>query len=125
MTSFTSYSSNSKSGSSFYFSADTKYLVKTTSWDEKEVMMKSLPEYYQVRGGCHGNAYKKHVMRYPNTLLPRFYGLYKVEMGGYSNRFLVTENVFDTRLPIHEIYDLKVSCEISAKFLTVKGFDCS
>jgi hypothetical protein len=52
--------------------------------------------------------------KYPNTLIPRFYGLHKLKSinkkDGKANEiyFVVMANLFDSPLPIHEQYDLKV-----------------
>jgi hypothetical protein len=49
-------------------------------------------------------------MKYTNTLLPRFYGLYTVRMGASKITFLITENIFfnESNFSMHETYDLKV-----------------
>lgn len=45
-----------------------------------------------------------------DTLLPRFFGLYRIRpKGGNNVRFVVMNNVFNTSLQIHERYDLKGS----------------
>lgn len=49
-------------------------------------------------------------MQNPSTLITRFYGLYAIKPRkvGHNVRFIVMNNVFDTQLPIHIRYDLKV-----------------
>jgi hypothetical protein len=44
-------------------------------------------------------------MKYPDTLLVRYYGLYKIN----HSPFVVMGNCFVTDINIHEIYDLKGS----------------
>lgn len=54
--------------------------------------------------------YYTHVMRYPDTLLTRFFGLHRVKPhGGRNVRFVVMGNLFCTGHAIHRRYDLKGS----------------
>eukprot|EP00761_Pharyngomonas_kirbyi_P012551 gb/GECH01012578.1/.p1 GENE.gb/GECH01012578.1/~~gb/GECH01012578.1/.p1 ORF type:complete len:486 (+),score=102.55 gb/GECH01012578.1/:1-1458(+) len=95
-----------RSGAMFFFSQDGQYAIKTITRREVQYLKQILPEYYN------------HVMRNPNTLLPRFYGLHRLKPGKGSNvRFVVMNNVFDTDKRIHQMYDLKGS--------TVKRFASS
>jgi len=51
----------------------------------------------------------KYVIREPNTLLVRFYGLHRVKLPhGRKIHFVVMENVFPPNRDMHETYDLKV-----------------
>jgi hypothetical protein len=58
--------SNSKSGQFFFFSHNSKYMIKTISHDEMRFLKHFLPDYYY------------HLMAHPNTLLTRFFGMHKV-----------------------------------------------
>lgn len=48
-------------------------------------------------------------MRNRHTLLPKFYGLYCVHIGGKNIRLVVMNNLLPTSVPIHLKYDLKGS----------------
>jgi Phosphatidylinositol-4-phosphate 5-Kinase/EF-hand domain pair len=103
LSSFHTFESSSKSGASFFFSHDRRYLIKTASRQEMDFLIHLLPEYFS------------HCIRNENTLLPRFCGLhmlkYKDSQFGTREtlRFVVMTNVFATTLPVHEVYDLKGS----------------
>ncbi|EGC28484.1 hypothetical protein DICPUDRAFT_160088, partial [Dictyostelium purpureum] len=100
-----------RSGSFFYKSEDSKYFLKTIPSSEYETFTKLFPSYYQ------------HIMKYPNSLLPRFLGVYrlkgKLKLSGasYFNSahrdiiFVVMVNLFysEQKLEIKEKYDLKGS----------------
>ena len=54
--------------------------------------------------------YYRHVHTYQDTLLTKFFGLYRVKpKGGRKVRFVVMGNLFNTDLRIHQRYDLKGS----------------
>ncbi|EGC35864.1 hypothetical protein DICPUDRAFT_97761 [Dictyostelium purpureum] len=100
-----------RSGSFFYKSEDCKYFIKTIPSSEYDTFTKLFPSYYQ------------HIKKYPNTLLPRFFGVYrlkgKLKLSGasyYSSAhrdiiFVVMANLFysEQKLEIKEKYDLKGS----------------
>jgi len=50
-------------------------------------------------------------MKYPNTLLVRYYGLYEIKSENKKryDAFVIMGNCFETDKTIHEIYDLKGS----------------
>ena len=77
-----------KSGSFFYFSHDTKYMLKTITPGEKRFLKKILRAYYN------------HVMANPDTLVIRFYGFHMVQPHGGPKMHFVD---------IQERYDLKGS----------------
>jgi len=85
--------SDGKSGSFFYYSYDGRFLLKTVPLEEYNSLASILPAYY------------KHLEKYPNSLIGRFFGLHKIN----QTAFVVMENVFQTNLPIHRVYDLKGS----------------
>ncbi|KAI7868768.1 SAICAR synthase-like protein [Spinellus fusiger] len=87
-----------KSGSFFYYSRDYRFIIKTIHHSEHKFMRKVLKDYYQ------------HVCKNPNTLLCRFYGLYRIKLPhGRKIHFVVMSNVFPANKDIHETYDLKGS----------------
>ena len=47
--------------------------------------------------------------KHPNSLLPRFFGLYKLQVKKKWMRIVVMNNAFDTQLFVHQKYDLKGS----------------
>eukprot|EP01133_Synstelium_polycarpum_P007751 gene7751-9086_t len=97
-----------RSGSFFYKSKDDRYFLKTIPTNEYLTFIKLFPSYYQ----------------YSNSLLPRFYGLFRlkgklhnVSAGGNETTrdrdvvFIVMENLFYSTplMTMHERYDLKGS----------------
>ena len=74
-----------------------KYMIKTQSKAECKFFMNILPQYV------------KHLHNYPNSLLVRFYGMYRVTMKSLSKSiyFVIMSSVFYTEKPIHIKYDLK------------------
>jgi hypothetical protein len=81
----------------FYFSHDGLYLVKTLGDDEMHSMIKMLPGYYA------------HIAKNPNSLLVKYFGLYKLVVDGKERNLTVMANVFHTTLDIHKRFDLKGS----------------
>ena len=62
-----------KSGAVFYLSEDYKFIFKTVSKKESKFLRRMLPNYYA------------HAMRSRNTLLPRFYGLFRITTAAKRN----------------------------------------
>ena len=89
--------SSGKSGSFFYYSYDSKYLMKTIPESEFEKFKGMLKDYYL------------YMLEHPNTLLQRFFGLYICIFNDVKMYFVVMNNVFNTPLQIHYKYDLKGS----------------
>ena len=93
--------STSKSGSLFYHTRDGKYILKTISEKEYRFFRKILGDYF------------KHLMSNKYTLLPKFYGCYKLirKIGKAKVRmyFITMDNVFGTHREIQIKYDLKGS----------------
>ena len=89
--------SSGKSGSFFYYSYDSKYLMKTIPECEFEKFREMLQDYYL------------YMYEHPQTLLQRFFGLYMCIFNDTKMHFVVMNNVFDTPLQIHYKYDLKGS----------------
>ncbi|ETO20783.1 phosphatidylinositol-4-phosphate 5-Kinase, partial [Reticulomyxa filosa] len=90
--------SNSKSGQFFFYSHDGQFLIKSMTRSESLFLRKILPPYYH------------YVQGQPNTLITRFYGMYRVKVPGRKEiYFVVMGSVFHSTLEIHKIYDLKGS----------------
>jgi hypothetical protein len=86
-----------KSSSFFYYSYDTRFVLKTISKEECLFLRDILIQYY------------KHVQANPNTLISRFFGLHRVKPHKKDVRyFVVMDNVFGS-LDIDERFDLKGS----------------
>jgi hypothetical protein len=87
-----------KSGQLFYFTRDTSFIIKTVTQHEHVFLREILTEYYQ------------HLKGHPGTLISRFLGLHMVRPRGKDKvYFVIMSNVFDSRVEIHERYDLKGS----------------
>ncbi|KAL1824841.1 hypothetical protein DCAR_0312941 [Daucus carota subsp. sativus] len=57
-------------------------------------------------------SYYDNVKEHENTLLTKFFGVYKIEWkAGRKIRFVVMGNMSCTELRIHRRYDLKGSCQ--------------
>ena len=64
--SMTSLTSEGKSGSFFYYTADSKYMLKTIHHREYKFFRSILKDYYT------------HLKKNPNTLIIKFFGLHKL-----------------------------------------------
>jgi 1-phosphatidylinositol-4-phosphate 5-kinase len=99
--------STGKSGAFFYLTSDNKIFLKTLPKREFIFFTKIIQNYY------------KHLSEYPNTLIVRIFGLYKLKI--YQNKqkidtvyFISMENIFwkvkaEQKCTIEEVYDLKGS----------------
>jgi 1-phosphatidylinositol-4-phosphate 5-kinase len=89
------------SGSFFFFSFDKRLVIKTITEKECQMLLKILPEYY------------KHILKYPNSLISRTYGLFYAEIAGVCNMyFVMMENSFrdfEENNVLYTKYDLKGS----------------
>ncbi|XP_008665275.1 phosphatidylinositol 4-phosphate 5-kinase 2 isoform X2 [Zea mays] len=91
-------SSPGKSGSFFYLTQDDQFMIKTVKKSEVKLLLKML------------NSYCKHVDRYKNSLITRFYGVHCVKRhNGQKVRFIVMGNLFCSEYQIHRRFDLKGS----------------
>lgn len=115
-------SSPGKSGSVFYISHDDQFIIKTMRKSEMARLKSWLHVYYQ------------HVHDYPETLLPKFYGLYSIKAAGTARkvRVVVMSNLFSAKHPIHKTFDLKGSThgrftklETAAPHTVLKDLDIS
>ena len=97
--SFIEFCSNSRSGQFFFFSQDGKYMIKTQTKEECKFLLRILPRYY------------RHVKNHPHTLVTRFLGMHRVEMGHIRRkvRFIIMGSVFATEETLHTTFDLKGS----------------
>lgn len=88
-----------KSGAFFIFTKCKQFILKTATMEERDFLWQMLPEYWN------------YLLKNPDTLLPRYYGVYsmKHEGPGGVTRFLVMNNLFNTPYEPVEIYDLKGS----------------
>lgn len=95
------YGSTGKSGSSFYYSNDQKFIIKTVHHSEHLHLRRILKQYYY------------HVKKNPNTLLCQFYGLHRLKVptptGSEKIHILVMNNIFPPNKKMHKKYDLKGS----------------
>ena len=93
-----------KSGMLFFFSSDKRFVLKTVKESEKDFFFHKgiLQNYYE------------HMMSAEDSLICRFYGLYKIKFGSKNSKnpwmvLIVMPNSFETPLVLHEKYDLKGS----------------
>ncbi|KAK3246024.1 hypothetical protein CYMTET_44428 [Cymbomonas tetramitiformis] len=85
-----------KSHSFFMFTSDMRYVLKSCEEYDVEQLVELLPSYVE------------HVREHPDTLLPRFFGLYKIESARSGCITVVVQaNIFAGFRPIVEKYDLK------------------
>lgn len=87
-----------KSGSMFYVSHDSRFMIKTLKKAEMKHFFTMLKKYY------------KHMTNCKHSLVTKYYGLHRITP--YKSpkiRFVVMGNLFNTDLPIHWRYDLKGS----------------
>jgi len=88
----------------FFFSDDKFFMIKTLTAQECVWLQQCLEKYY------------KHNMKYEDTLLVKFMGLYRIKVprrkskrGYRKTHFVVMRSTFDTVLPMHKKFDLKGS----------------
>lgn len=95
---FLEFISNSKSGQFFFYSHDRRYMIKTVSQSECKFLRKILPDYYD------------HIMKNPNTLITRFFGMHRVKPHKKKEtHFLIMGSVFYTQRSMDIVFDLKGS----------------
>jgi len=88
-----------KSGAFFIFTKDNQFILKTASQEERDFLWQILPDYLM------------HIKDNPDTLLPRYYGVYSMKHEGIGGvvRFVIMQNIFCTPYAPEEKYDLKGS----------------
>ena len=91
--------SEGASGAFMFFTKDGKYIVKSTSAEELECLLRILVPYaeYLVNNKNKG------------SFLTRFYGCHSIKMYGRDYSFVVMANVFNTKKVINQKYDIKGS----------------
>ena len=60
--------SQGKSGSFFFFSHDNEFIIKTMYEHELHIFLQVLPKYFE------------HLKNYPDSLIARIYGVFKIQM---------------------------------------------
>ncbi|KNC46408.1 phosphatidylinositol phosphate kinase PIPK5 [Thecamonas trahens ATCC 50062] len=94
----TTMASPGKSGASFYFSNDLRFVIKTITHAEAKFLRSILYRYYH------------YMYSNPNTLLSKFCGLHRLQpRKGPKVYFVIMTNVFPSWLDVHARYDLKGS----------------
>jgi 1-phosphatidylinositol-4-phosphate 5-kinase len=93
MSSLSEKVSDGKSGSFFFYSHDSRFMVKTIPNKELNIFTQVLPEYY------------KHISMNPETLMVRMYASHEID----NTAFVVMGNCFESPYNIDLIYDLKGS----------------
>jgi len=96
---FIEFISNAKSGQFFFYSSDGKYMIKTMTNSESKFLRRILPHYF------------RHCTENPNTLLTKFYGMYRVKLYHLRRnvKFIIMNSVYYTDKSIQTFYDLKGS----------------
>jgi hypothetical protein len=91
------FTEGGRSGSFFYFSEDSRFIVKTLTQEEAVFLVKWMPRYVDF------------MSKNPNTLLCRFCGFHSLTLYNLTIHFMVMQSVYQTSRKIHERYDLKGS----------------
>ena len=96
---FIEFISNAKSGQFFFYSADGKYMIKTMTNAESRFLRRILPDYF------------KHCCENPNTMITRFFGMYRVKLYHLRRnvKFVIMNSVYYTDKYLQAFYDLKGS----------------
>ncbi|GAV02130.1 hypothetical protein RvY_12732 [Ramazzottius varieornatus] len=87
-----------RQGSNYYLTADKRFIIKTLTREEVEQMHHILKHYheYVVEHHC-------------KTLLPQYFGIYRLTVEKQESYVVVMRNVFSHPLRVHRKYDLKGS----------------
>ncbi|KAM3132411.1 hypothetical protein pb186bvf_015511 [Paramecium bursaria] len=94
----TELGSTGKSGSFFYFTQDSNYMIKTISKNEALFFKKILPNYYN------------HLRGYKNSLLGRIFGFHQIKTNKGDKIYLISiVNVFRSGIELDFRYDIKGS----------------
>lgn len=90
--------SEGSSGAFLYFSGCDRFVVKTMTYVEYELLMKILKDYV------------RYMEQHPHSLIVRFFGCHALTMYGTTMYFMVLQNVLMSKgATVHERYDLKGS----------------
>lgn len=85
------------SGSILYFTDDDAFVIKTIQHRESKFLLTLLPGYYM------------NLNQNRCTLLPKFFGLYRLKYNGKKIHFTVLNNILPSDKKMHWKYDLKGS----------------
>eukprot|EP00522_Entomoneis_paludosa_P008717 CAMPEP_0172446096 /NCGR_PEP_ID=MMETSP1065-20121228/5767_1 /TAXON_ID=265537 /ORGANISM="Amphiprora paludosa, Strain CCMP125" /LENGTH=900 /DNA_ID=CAMNT_0013197127 /DNA_START=35 /DNA_END=2737 /DNA_ORIENTATION=+ len=96
---FIEFISNAKSGQFFFYSSDGRYMIKTMTNAECRFLRRILPDYF------------KHCSENPNTMITRFFGMYRVKLYHLRRnvKFVIMNSVYYTDKYLQTFYDLKGS----------------
>ena len=96
---FIEFISNAKSGQFFFYSSDGRYMIKTMTNAESKFLRRMLPSYF------------KHCCENPNTMVTRFFGMYRVKLYHLRRnvKFVIMNSVYYTDKNLQTFYDLKGS----------------
>lgn len=103
ISSMTSLTSQGKSGSFFYYTADGKYMLKTISYRQYKFLRTILEDYFY------------YIKKNPDTLITKFFGLHKlIQKNNFGQEigrsyFVIMANVFNTKQKITQRFDIKGS----------------
>ena len=89
-----------RSGSFFFFSHDRRFIIKTMTSGECELYLRKL------------QAFKKHYLNNPNSLLAKIFGVYTVKTASVDKiHIMLMENTLQLKDPslLRHIFDLKGS----------------
>ena len=121
---FIEFISNAKSGQFFFYSSDGKYMIKTMTNAESKFLRRSkyLGGTLAVeRNECFSSMclaasvvlphYFMHCSHYPNTLITKFLGMYRVKLYHLRRnvKFVIMNSVYYTDKYLQTFYDLKGS----------------
>ena len=89
--------SEGRSGAFFFYTKDNKYLIKTLTTNEAQLLLQILPKY------------KDYYVREKGSYLAKFFGLHSIKLYSLVIYFVVMENVFPPNTEPQETYDIKGS----------------
>ncbi|KAK2195409.1 bifunctional Phosphatidylinositol-4-phosphate 5-kinase [Babesia duncani] len=91
--------SQGKSGALFYYTVNGRLILKSITKQCAKFIQSWLQDYY------------KHLLQHPKTLLTLFYGLFSLKYphDRFKTYFVVMNNVFYSKVPIHLRFDIKGS----------------
>ncbi|ETO15687.1 G-protein-coupled receptor family protein [Reticulomyxa filosa] len=89
--------SEGRSGAFFFYTLDNKYIIKTVTKSEAQLLLNILPHY------------KEHMDEHRDSYLNKFFGLHSLKMYRLEIYFVVLANVFVPGHEPQEKYDLKGS----------------
>ena len=75
-----------------FFSGDDKYIIKTVTDEERDLLLSFLPsliEYYEQTNG-------EGVANFESSLIARIYGLFSLRIYGHTFHYVVLQNIMPT-----------------------------